>query len=259
MYPRDWLASRRVRRMNDFQRGWYIQLLNEAWNSERQCYLPDDDEELQFLAGVSDLARGQHLFNTWWSFVRGMFEQEDGMLFNQKQLDVWNELMDHRAKKSEAGKASARARADKAKHQDLDTSTGVEQVLKSVGTESNSASASASSSAPAPAKVEEKTIAQPKTVSQPHDLGFEQFWQAYPKRKSKQAAFKAWKKLRPSQELQRKILSAIASQKESEGWKKERGQFIPYPATWLNAGGWDDEMQEAEIPWYMQEKYRNAT
>lgn len=106
---------------------------------------------------------------------------------------------------------------------------------------------------------ERQNLAQPKTVSQAHDLGFEQFWQAYPKRKSKQAALKAWRKLKPSQELQRKILSAIASQKESEGWKKERGQYIPYPATWLNAGGWDDEMQEAEVPWYMQEKYRNAT
>jgi hypothetical protein len=27
----------------------------------------------------------------------------------------------------------------------------------------------------------------------------------------------------------------------SEDWTKEGGQYIPYPATWLNAKGWEDE------------------
>lgn len=28
----------------------------------------------------------------------------------------------------------------------------------------------------------------------------------------------------------------------SEDWQKEGGKFIPYPATWLGARGWEDEI-----------------
>lgn len=67
------------------------------------------------------------------------------------------------------------------------------------------------------------------------------FWEAYPKKEAKGDALKAWKKLHPSQTLQQIIIAAIVRQKESPQWKKERGTFIPHPATWLNRAGWDDE------------------
>lgn len=52
----DWLASRKVRRMDAEQRGWFFQLLLEAfWNGEPQGCLPADDEELKHLAGYSAL------------------------------------------------------------------------------------------------------------------------------------------------------------------------------------------------------------
>lgn len=70
------------------------------------------------------------------------------------------------------------------------------------------------------------------------DKGFDSFWKAYPKKKNKLDAQKAFSKVKvPIQTL----LDAIERQKRSEQWKKEGGQFIPYPATWLNRGAWDDE------------------
>lgn len=72
---------------------------------------------------------------------------------------------------------------------------------------------------------------------------FEEFWKAYPKKKSKGAAEKVWLKLKPSQELTNEIIAAIQNQKTSEDWTKQNGQFIPHPATWLNAKGWCDETQ----------------
>ena len=36
-------------------------------------------------------------------------------------------------------------------------------------------------------------------------------------------------------------LSALENQKKSEQWTKDRGQFIPNPATWLNQQRWLDE------------------
>lgn len=72
--------------------------------------------------------------------------------------------------------------------------------------------------------------------------GFEAFWTAYPKKKSKGQALSAWKKLRPDSSLQVVILKAIEAQKRSPDWQKDKGQYIPYPATWLNAMAWEDEV-----------------
>lgn len=78
----------------------------------------------------------------------------------------------------------------------------------------------------------------PKSVHIPDD--FMEFWNAYPKKTGKGAALKAWKKIRPNKELLQRIINAIALQRRSDQWRKDRGQFIPHPATWLNAMQWDD-------------------
>lgn len=80
---------------------------------------------------------------------------------------------------------------------------------------------------------------RPKTPVQ----GFEEFWKAFPKKASKGAALKAWNKLRPEKELREKIMAAIERAKKSEQWNRENGRFIPYPATWLHAQGWEDELE----------------
>ena len=74
------------------------------------------------------------------------------------------------------------------------------------------------------------------------DDGFAAFWAAYPKKKSKGQALSAWKKLKPDSSLQIVILKAIEAQKRSPDWQKDKGKYIPYPATWLNAMAWEDEM-----------------
>lgn len=69
---------------------------------------------------------------------------------------------------------------------------------------------------------------------------FETFWQYYPKKVGKKEAFKAWEKAKDKPEIGNIILSLDLA-KQSEQWKKENGQFIPNPATWLNHGRWADE------------------
>ncbi len=71
--------------------------------------------------------------------------------------------------------------------------------------------------------------------------GFESFWVAYPKKKNKGDAEDSWKKIKPNAELLQKILIAIGHGKKSNEWQKDKGQWIPYPASWLNAKGWEDE------------------
>jgi len=69
---------------------------------------------------------------------------------------------------------------------------------------------------------------------------FETFWKAYPKKKAKDDALKAFNKRKPDKQLLDSMLSAIATQVRSDDWMKEGGKFIPYPATWLNDGRWQD-------------------
>lgn len=70
---------------------------------------------------------------------------------------------------------------------------------------------------------------------------FDAFWGAYPKKVSKAAAEKAFHKLKPDDALLETMLAAIEQQKRSAEWQKDDGQFIPYPATWLNGRRWEDE------------------
>lgn len=73
--------------------------------------------------------------------------------------------------------------------------------------------------------------------------GFDAFWKAYPKKRNRGTAENAWIKIRPNAKLQARILEAIETQKQWPAWKKQGGQYIPYPGTWLNAKGWLDEIE----------------
>lgn len=96
------------------------------------------------------------------------------------------------------------------------------------------------------------TITQPPpnpqgTISAPPAL-FARFWQAYPIKKSKGRAEKAWKKLKPDAELVDRMLAAIEAQHEERKAKTQRGEFVPewkYPEAWLNASCWLDEVTPA--------------
>lgn len=74
--------------------------------------------------------------------------------------------------------------------------------------------------------------------------GFDAFWIAYPRKKAKGAAEKAWKKLKPSEQLAAEIIDAVSRAKTSRDWTKDGGQFIPYPATYLTKKMWFDETEE---------------
>ena len=73
---------------------------------------------------------------------------------------------------------------------------------------------------------------------------FEQFWKAYPKKKSKGQAEKAFFKINPDEQLLAIMIAKIEQAKKSEDWIKEKGKYIQYPATWLEAKGWEDEEPE---------------
>ena len=70
---------------------------------------------------------------------------------------------------------------------------------------------------------------------------FLSFWEAYPKKIGKGAAWSSWEKVKPKPLAS--VLEAIENQRKQEQWRREAGRFIPYPSTWLNQRRWEDEIE----------------
>ena len=82
---------------------------------------------------------------------------------------------------------------------------------------------------------------------------FEEFYRAYPKKKKKLDALRAWKKAKGKPPVD-VLIEKVNKLKQCDDWQAEGGKYIPYPASWLNAGGWDDETTtEIEKPRYFAE------
>lgn len=100
----------------------------------------------------------------------------------------------------------------------------------------------------------ENEINTPPTPSKEAGEDFDEFWKAYPKKVAKAQAQKAWSKLKPDKALLTVIIEALKRQKQSAQWLRDNGQYIPYPATWLNGRRWEDDLKQSS---QMSPKYED--
>lgn len=70
---------------------------------------------------------------------------------------------------------------------------------------------------------------------------FLKFWEAYPRKEGKGKAFVEFDKIKVNESLLAEMLAAIEVQKLSDQWKKDKGQYIPHPSTWLYQRRWEDQ------------------
>ena len=89
-------------------------------------------------------------------------------------------------------------------------------------------------------KSEKKSKEKEKEKEPEQDL-FDRFWAVYPRKVGKKDAVKAWNKLKPDETLTLQIIEGVERWKLSTQWTKDGGQYIPYPATFLNGERWKDE------------------
>lgn len=80
-------------------------------------------------------------------------------------------------------------------------------------------------------------------ASPPYTQDFEAFWQAYPRKVGKDAAFRVWKRKQHELPPPAELAAILARQCHCEQWQRDGGQYIPHPATWLNQGRWQDELE----------------
>lgn len=76
---------------------------------------------------------------------------------------------------------------------------------------------------------------------------FDLFWKEYPKKvgdkkKAKESFINKCKESKLSGGFITLLLNAVKLQKRSKQWKKDKGEFIPHPTTWLNGKRWNDEV-----------------
>lgn len=71
--------------------------------------------------------------------------------------------------------------------------------------------------------------------------GFDLFWAAYPKKKGKGDAIKAWQQTAKQRPPIEELLAAIETQRKTDEWYRDSGQWIPFPASWLRGWRWLDE------------------
>ncbi len=67
---------------------------------------------------------------------------------------------------------------------------------------------------------------------------FTAFWEAYPCKIGREAAWMVWKAINPDQAIADQIMSALAAWKASGRWDDKGGQYVPRADNWLSDDGY---------------------
>lgn len=230
-YPKDWFDFK-VQRMSLAAQGAYFKLLCFIWkDSKDQCSILDNNDLLARAIGTT-VEQWLELRNELQHASEPLFEEKMGRLLSARLHEEALKQRKYRKQQAIKGKLSAQQRFNRG-------STAVQPEYQPKGNSSSSSSSSLLKNKST------STKRAPGDVLNGHRSGFELFWSQYPKKRNKGAAEKAWVRLEPDDVLLGTMLSKLEQAGQTDDWKKERGQFIPYPASWLNAKGWEDEYQTA--------------
>lgn len=205
LYTGDYLRD--TRHLTPQKHGIYLLLLMHSWDQKGP--VPLDEQEA---AGISNCRSSDEIESLRYILNRYFIRMDDGWYNKRMQTEVERSENVSKAR-SEAGRKGYQAKA--------------KQLL-------SKCKASASTPTPTPIKTKNQTPHTPQG-------GFDEFWSAYPKKVGKGAAEKAWAKAKVGNHLEQ-VLQALDVQKHSEQWRKDNGQFIPNPATWINQRRWEDEL-----------------
>jgi len=187
----------------------YLRLMWMYYDTEQP--LPADAKKLAFKIG-SNQDSVQMILDTF--FIK------DEEVYRHKRCDkVLNEIYN----KSEKARLAAKSRWDK------NASAMQEQY------DSNAAALKIDADA---LKIDATHNPIPNTHNKEYIDRFDIFWKQYPRKVAKPNALKSWLKIKPDDVVLKKMLDAINQQQ----LPSKEIQFVPHPATWLNASRWEDEI-----------------
>ena len=73
---------------------------------------------------------------------------------------------------------------------------------------------------------------------------FDDFWLLYPRRVARRDAMKAWAQMTAAEQM----AAVVAMADWRRVWATKDRDYLPYPATWLRGGRWEDELPETNGP-----------
>jgi hypothetical protein len=242
-YPGDWMKDPGLRSVSLEARGLWMDMLCLLFESGRRGYLqhatgkPVTPEQLARMTGGSTEQVSRLLQELEDS---GVFSRtEHGTIYSRRMI------RDERKRSacSEAGKKGG-GNPDFHGTKDLrPTFKGQSKGQSKGGCKGESKqNPKASSSISSSTSSSKQTPLPPEGGSEAEDL-FPVFWEHYPLKVKKPKALTVFQKLKPDRALLNCMLEAIERQKQSRAWRKDNGQFIPHPATWLNNRQWEDSVQ----------------
>jgi biotin operon repressor len=242
-YPGDWMKDPGLRSVSLEARGLWIDMLCLLFEGGRRGYLqhatgkPVSDEQLARMTGSSSERVSRLLQELEDS---GVFSRtEHGTIYSRRML------RDERKRKacSEAGKKGG-GNPEFHGIKDLQPTFKGPSKGGSKGSRKGESKQNPNPSSSSSFSTSKKILTPlpPKGGSNARNL-FLIFWECYPLKVKKPKALAAFLKLKPDRALFDRMLAAIGRQKQSRAWRKDNGQFIPHPATWLNNRQWEDEIQ----------------
>ena len=257
-YPKDWLSDLNVVRMTLEEQGAYMRLLCHQW---LEGQLPANTSELARVVGVSS----SRFARMWRSIAPCFALSDDGATLSNGRLEVErSKQADWREKSRAGGKRSAAKRKGGArvvKECLLPESQPTEHQGATLLSSVFCLQSSKEPPTPAPASLVFESESEPVTTPEPdpeaspdaprEPAGFVRLYEAYPHKCGRQAALKAWRKLKPAESLVEVMLDAIAAQLDWRAAKAAAAEWAPewaHPATWLNAGRWADELEPPKRP-----------
>lgn len=225
-YYGDWLRDVELQMSSSATRGIWMNALARMWFAEKKGELKGTEEKLARFLNATDVEFDVFLKEAEMLLFCYLSRNGNGIIT----------LRNRRMYREEKKRESNRLRQERFKKKPKSNGQGNARITPP--------SSSSSSSL-----LKKKENKERKSASL-----FVKFWEAYPKKKSKGQAEKAFAKTKPDEQLLAIMLATIEQAKKSEDWQKENGKYIPYPATWLNAKGWEDEiMDQCGEPPYTEE------
>lgn len=216
MYPSDFEAK--TSHLTLEEDGAYNRLLRLSWMTPG-CSLPDDPAWIARRMRV-DLATYERVVAP---LLVEFFYRAERRVRNPKLTEIHHESVTKHAKRVDAGKKGGRPA----------------KALKT--NETGQSNAKAMPKQPEPEPDSKKEIGKP--ISRAPD-GFDEFWQAVPRKIAKPKAQQAYAKAMRKTDA-RTLIAAMRRYAESR--IGEDPKYTAHPASWLNAGRWEDEPDQPKL------------
>jgi uncharacterized protein YdaU (DUF1376 family) len=224
LYVGDYLAD--TLDLTTEQHGAYLLLLMAMWRADGS--LPNDPQKLARFARVHPPRWAKV-----WAEIARFFVEADGRITNERLTKEREKAVHKSNSRAASGSLGGRAKALKSKDTDVANAT----VLPKHGQISE----------PDTDKKDREPIGSLALVAPEIPSRFSEFWDQYPHRngakKGKAKAEQAWAKAIKARASPDQIIAGAmryaGDRQVIEGYAKD-------PATWLNAKGWEDEIERSD-------------